>query len=382
MSDQRRIIGLSAAFGAALNGTMVMPLIVLALNRIPGISEGAATAIASCELAGIALYSVLAPRLVHRARRLTIVAGLLALFLGEASTQYLSGTGSLAAARLLAGLGEGALFSLITSEVAGETNAQRIWGQINLLGGLAMGALLYGLSTLPPSSDRGTLFLWLATMAVLAAPLVLMIRPEERRAPRAVSTTRGLGQPQMGLILLVVVLVYAVQSGQWAVSGYVGALAHMEPARIGLFLAISSIAGFAGALVPSLTGGTGHRLTLVSLGLAVMAIALLVFFNRQGQWPFLWGQIALNMGFYAVTPFVTGLLTENDRDGALVLRTLVLALIGAAGGTALAGTLFTAGGPRSFSLVCVALLATTALAAGLVFRRLPADGAAVAGLTT
>ena len=44
-----RLLTLSAAFAAALNGTMVMPLIVLALSRIPGISEGTATAIAAAE---------------------------------------------------------------------------------------------------------------------------------------------------------------------------------------------------------------------------------------------------------------------------------------------------------------------------------------------
>ena len=323
------------------------------------------------ELAGIALYSLLAPRLVRRARVATTIAGLAALLLGQAATHYLSGIGPLAAARLTAGLGEGALFSLITSAVAGEADAQRIWGQINLVGGLTMGALLYGLSTLPPRSDRGTLFLWLAALAVFVAPLVLMIRPEQRAAARRVTATRTLGGPRMGLILLLVPLVYAVQSGQWAMSGYVGALAQMTPARIGLFLAISSLAGFAGALVPALTRNPARRLAFVTLGFVLMAIALLVFFNWLGDWPFLWGQIALNMGFYAVTPFVTGLLTENDQDGALVLRTLVLALIGAAGGTALAGALFATFGPRTFSLLCVAVLAAATAAACLVFRRLP-----------
>jgi MFS transporter, DHA1 family, inner membrane transport protein len=376
------VIGLSAAFGAALNGTMVMPLIVMALNRIPGIGEGAATAIAACELAGIALYSMLAPRLVLRAWRPTTIAGLLALFLGEAATQYLSGTLSLAGARLLAGLGEGALFSLITSAVAGQTAAQRVWGQINLLGGLAMGALLYGLSALPPRSDRGTLFLWLAAMAVLVTPLVLMISPERRITERRAGAARALRQPQLGLILLVVPLVYAVQSGQWAVSGYIGALAHMTPPRVGLFLALSSIAGFAGALIPSLTRNPAHRLAYVTLGFALMAIALLVFFNRLGEWPFLCGQTALNIGFYAVTPFVTGLLTENDRDGALVLRTLVLALIGAAAGTALAGALFDACGPRTFSALCIAVLAAAAVGAALVFRRLSRDDKTLQEMTT
>ena len=370
MSAVRRVISLSAAFAAALNGTMVMPLIVLALSRIPGIDEGTATAIAAAELAGIAIYGLFAARWARRERRLVSLFGLLALIAGEAASQYLDGIAGLSCARLLAGLGEGALFSLISAEVACEANAERIWGQINLIGGVAMGLLLYGLSMLPVMPDRGHIFLWLAGMGVFMAPWVLMIRAGEGRAVAASATK--LPKRQMGLIWTVVVLVYGFQAGQWAVSGYMGALNHMSAERVGLFLALSSIAGFAGALVPSLTRNPAHRQRFVLQGFTVMALAAVAFFNWRGDMPFLWSQIGVNVGFYMVTPFVIGLLTESDSDGSLVLRTLVIALIGAAVGTALAGELFTQAGPRTFSAVCVGILGMGMLAAWLVFRRLPA----------
>jgi MFS transporter, DHA1 family, inner membrane transport protein len=365
----KRVFGLSAAFAAALNGTMVMPLIVLALNRIPRIDETSATAIAAAELAGMALYGLAAPHLMRRARRGTTIAGLLALIFGEAASHFLTGIAPLTAARLVAGLGEGALFSLITSEVAAEANAERIWGQINLVGGLAMGVLLYGLSTLPPANDRGSIFLWLAAMGVFMAPWVLSIRHGATQAA-AVTRRRGLTKMQIGLILFVVILVYAVQAGQWAVSGYMGELARMSRSRIGFYLALSSIAGFAGAIVPSLTRKPSHRLGFVLLGFLVMAVSVLVFFNCPGDQPFLWGQIGVNVGFYMVTPFVIGLLTENDHDGALVLRTLVIALVGAAAGTAIAGGAFSGSGREAFSLLCAAVVVVGMIVAGIVFWRL------------
>jgi len=313
------------------------------------------------------LYCLLAPRLMQRARRSATIAGLLALIVGEAASHYLDGALPLAGARLVAGLGEGALFSLITAEVAAEAHAQRIWGQINLVGGLAMGALLYGLSALPAASGRGSIFLWLAAMGMVMAPWVLSIR---RGAPRtsAAGAAPSLAKAHIGLILIAVVLVYAVQAGQWAVSGYVGELAHMPEERIGLYLALSSIAGFAGAIVPSLTRNPAHRLRFVLLGFLVMAAAVLVFFNRSGGIPFLWSQIAVNVGFYMVTPFLIGLLTENDHDGALVLRTLVVALVGAAAGTALAGVVLTGNGPAAFSGLCAAIIGLAMAIAGIVFR--------------
>ncbi len=347
-----------------------MPLIVLALHRIPGIDEGTATAIAAAELGGIALYGLLGPRLFKRAGRATAVAGLAALIAGEAACHFLDGVASLTAARLVAGLGEGALFSLITAEVAAEANAERIWGQINLVGGLAMGALLYGLSTLPPTTDRGPIFLWLAALGVLVAPWVLLMRGRDRQSSAA-ARSGSLSKGQIGLILLVVVLVYAVQAGQWAVSGFIGELAHMPSERIGRYLAVSSIVGFAGAVVPSLTRNPSHRLRLVLLGFLVLALSLLAFFNLPGDFAFLWGQVGVNVGFYMVTPFVIGLLTENDVDGALVLRTLIVAIVGAALGTALAGVALSGTGPGVFSVLCAVIIAACIVIAALVFRRLP-----------
>jgi MFS transporter, DHA1 family, inner membrane transport protein len=370
MSAIKRVFGLGAAYAAALNGTMVMPLIVLALHRIPGIDEGTATAIAAAELAGIALYGLLAPRLMRRAGRITAVAGLLALIAGEAFCGFLDGVAALAAARLLAGLGEGALFSLITAEVAAQANAERIWGQINLVGGLAMGALLYALSTLPPTNDRGSIFLWLAAMGVLVAPWVLSIQSRERPDGGA-AQARSLAKSQIGLILLVVLFIYAVQAGQWAVSGFIGESAHMPAERIGRYLAVSSILGFAGAVVPSLTRNPAHRAGLVLLGFLVMALALLAFFNWRGDGAFLWGQVGVNVGFYMVTPFLIGLLTENDADGALVLRTLIVALVGAALGTAFAGAALSGTGAGVFSGLCAAIIAASTVIAALVFQRLP-----------
>lgn len=370
MSGIKRVFGLSAAFAAAMNGTMVMPLIVLALNRIPGIDTGTATAIAACELAGIVVYSLACPRLVHRARRLVLGLGLVGLIAGEASTNYLDALRALAAARLVTGLGEGALFSLISANVAAERDAQRIWGQINLIGGLAMGLLLYALSALPVTSERGPIFLWLAAMGVVMAPWIVLAHATPRPAAQTADLA-GLTGSRLALILVVVVLVYGIQAAQWAVSGYMGERGHMAPEQIALYLALSSVVGFAGAIVPSLSRDPRHRLAAVLAGFVVMAGALALFFNVLGSAPFLWGQIAVNVGFYMVTPFITGLLCENDRDGSLVLRTLVVALGGATLGTALAGEVFTRSGAPGFSVLCIIPIAISGLAAAAVFRGLP-----------
>jgi len=368
MTAIRRAFSLGATFAAALNGTMVMPLIVLALTRVRGIDEATATAVAAAELAGIAIYSLLLPRAAQRARRATALFGLLALGGGELASQVLDGVAALACARLVAGLGEGALFGLICANVAGEAQAERIWGQVNLVGGVAMGLLLYGLSLLPPSAERGPIFAWLAVLALLVAPAVLSLRA--RVVPADQAHALALRPAHKYGLWFIVALAYAVQAGQWAVTGYVGEIAKLPADHVGTWLALSSILGFAGAVAPSLARRPSQRLGFVLLGFAIMALSLELFFNRLGDWPFFVGQVGVNVGFYMLTPFVIGMLTENDGDGSLVLRTLVVALFGSAAGTAVAGYVFEQAGPGQFSGLCVALVLLCAVTAARVMPQI------------
>ena len=143
------ILGLSAAYAVALNGTMVMPVVVLSMSKLAGYDEGLATVVASAELAGIALYGIFLPGLAKTSWKAVAVAGLIAVAAGEASSFWLHSPWALAGARLATGLGEGAVFSLVCMNLASLANAERLWGVISLIGGTAMGLLLFVVSFMP-----------------------------------------------------------------------------------------------------------------------------------------------------------------------------------------------------------------------------------------
>jgi len=362
------ILGLSAAYAVALNGTMVMPVVVLSMSKLTGYDEGLATIVASAELAGIAIYGIFLPRLA--ARSWHVVGGaVLMVLLGEAASYWLQGPVALAAARFGTGLGEGAIFSLVCMKLASLANAERLWGALSLIGGSAMGALLFVVSLMPHQGSSAPVFIVLAVFTGLTAPLFLLISKHTPTMTTATHHSR-LDRPKMLLTMTIVFLVYAVQAAQWAICGYIGERVGLSNGEVGFYLAISSLAGFFGAIVPSTTHDKAKRLPFVIIGFLIIATSIYYLFNDFTEPVFVTTQIFVNIGFYIVTPFVTGVLTENDPDGSLMSRTLVVALVGAAIGTAAAGPVFSASGPSAVAWGCLLALALAALCGTLVFGHL------------
>ncbi|WP_420962971.1 MFS transporter [Brucella sp. IR073] len=363
------ILGLSAAYAVALNGTMVMPVVVLSVSKLGGYDEGLATLVASAELAGIALYGLFLPKLALKSWRRVALGGLAAVAAGEAVSFLLQAPAALSAARFVTGLGEGALFSLVSMSLASRANAERLWGALCLIGGTTMGVLLFVVSLMPQREASAPVFLMIAAFAVLMAPLLFFIK---RQTPLLVTASphARLDGGRMLLAMMVVFLVYAVQAAQWAVCGYVGERVGLTNGEVGFYLAVSSLAGFVGAAVPSLTRDKAKRLPAVLAGFLIMALSIWFLFNRMTPLVFVVSQVFVNIGFYVVTPFVTGVLTENDPDGSLMSRTLVIAIIGATVGTAIAGPVFAAEGGGIFAWVCLLPLGIAAICGMMIFGHL------------
>ncbi|WP_107676621.1 MFS transporter [Agrobacterium sp. LAD9] len=368
------ILGLSAAYAVALSGTTIMPIVVLSMSKLAGYDEALATIVASAELAGIAIYGIFSPKLALKPTKMLAVASLLAVLAGDVSSFYLQVPLPLAGARFVTGLGEGAIFSLVCMSLASRANAERLWGGINLIGGLAMGLLLFVASVIPQQQNNAPIFLVLSGFTAIVAPLFLLIFKHKIVTAAAADNTKLAGR-QIVVALAVIFLIYMVQAAQWAVCGYVGERAGLNATEVGLYLAIASLAGFLGAVVPATTHDKAKRLPFVMIGFSIMAVSIYFLFNDLTVAVFTTTQIFINIGFFIVTPFLTGALTENDPDGSLMSRSLVIAVVGATVGTAFAGPVFAAGA-SIFAWSCLFPLALAALGASFVFghlhRALPA----------
>lgn len=351
------VVRLALAFAAATNGLILSPFLVAAVMTRFQLDEGAATALVSAEILGIAISCALLSHRIARAARSFTLAGVVGTIAGQALSAVAPGIASAAVARGMTGLFEGMLFVVVASGVSQRASTDRLWGQINLLAGVINGGILVLISALPAGFGHWVFALLAAVVAVLAPA----IRGIDALASAPAQTHVRAGTlPWRPVIAIWVVtaLVYGVQASQWAIAGFVGERAGLSPTTIGVLLSVSSLLGFVGAAIPSHPASHRHRLALIWAAQLAMIASIEWFFSARSGSAYFLSQFVLNSAFFVIVPFLTGMLSDVDPDGSLVARTLVVTFFAAGIGTALSGALLGRfGGTRVAHVLCVAVLA-------------------------
>lgn len=359
------VIRLAFAYAAATNGLILTPFLVAAVMLRFHLEEGTATQIAGIEILGIALSCALLPRWISRTARSFTAVAVFGTIAGQVCSAIAPSVLLMSAARGLTGLFEGVLFVVVASGISQRASSDSLWGQINLIAGGINGGILVVISYLPEAWLGRWLFLLLASVVVVMLPLVSSIGKFAAVAGPATAGARSRSSNKVPVrlvvtIWVVTVLIYGVQSSQWAVAGIVGAHAGLPTSTVGILLSISSLLGFVGAVIPSQRASHPHRLKIIWMAQLAMIASIVWFFGSTGRWSYFLSQLLLNVAFFVVIPFLTGLLSEVDPDGSLVARTVVITFIGAGFGTAAAGSLFDRYGAVRFAYVlCICIAAAS-----------------------
>ncbi|PCE34422.1 MFS transporter [Burkholderia ubonensis] len=352
------VVRLALAFAAATNGLILSPFLVAAVMTRFRLDDGAATALVSVEILGIAISCALLPRRIARAARPFTLAGALGAIAGQALSAVAPGIVSAGAARGLTGLFEGMLFVVVASGVSQRASTDRLWGQINLLAGGINGGILVFVSALPAAWLGRWIFVLLAGVLAVLAPAIRGIDAFAAQPAQARTRDGSLPWRPIVAIWVVTALVYGVQASQWAIAGFVGARAGLSPPTIGVLLSVSSLLGFVGAAIPAHPACRRHRVSIIWAAQLAVIASIEWFFGSTGGGAYFLSQLLLNSAFFVIVPFLTGMLSDVDPDGSLVARTLVVTFFAAGIGTALSGALLDRyGGARVAHVLGAAVLA-------------------------
>lgn len=372
-----RNVGLSpAVWGAIYLGVAaatlpdVLPVMVGVLAGKLGFGVVRAGYVASANMAGLALGSVLCAILVRRWSWQTLICAGAATMIGtNFLTMLVASFPQVATLRLVSGVGEGVVAAICYAAMGQSRQPERalafyVAGQ-GLVGALGMGVI-------PGIVERAG-WPWLFVLiSVGALPAFWLARPigalRVGQAENVRATLRG-AVPWLSAYALAGILVFFVgMSAVWAFVERMGHAKAIDLVHLSIALSASSIANMAGSL---LVGVLAHRLSTVvgvTSGLAIVIAGLLILIASNSWQPYLVGvsMFFFVWGFYY--PFQFKLLANVDIGGKLTVLIPVVTAGGLALGPAIGGLLLAGGGAAlvcAFGIACV--IGSTAAAVHLHF---------------
>lgn len=312
---------------------LILPLFVGVAADHLELSDRQVGLLASSEIAGIGLASLLAVTWQHRVSwRLAAGASLAFITAGDLLSIGATSSGSLIALRFLTGLlGEGPAYALGLACLGETREPNRTFLQLTASQVAYATTALWGLPYVVSAWGFAGMLTVFVGVAGLAAAWLFWL-PSKSRKARSAPRIGGMPGSRPALVALAFHMVFfAGVSSIWAYVERMGNAFGLTPEDVGMALAVSTAISFVGLLLASGAGARlGRRLPLACAGIGLGAAAAFLAAPLS-----LWGYVAATALFSVAwnigVAFQLGLATELDTHG----RLLVLAPAFQAGGSTL-----------------------------------------------
>lgn len=361
---------------AAATLPAVLPVMVGVFAERFGYGVAGAGMIASFNMGGILVGSLLCPLITARfSWTVTVRAALAVMIAGNLLTMLDGHYGYVAATRIVSGLGEGVVGGICYAAMGRAARPERavsiyFAGQ-SVVGMIGMGsfgwvALTYGWHWL---------FLLLSLIALPGFWLAPAIGRGQQR-PEKTSHGERRGGDRLSVYALAFILVYFTgMASLWPFLERIGADAGFDPATVALALSGSAFGGLAGSLVAGAVAGRLSRTAGLLIGTAILACGIAGLALPIGAWGF-----AASIWLFAFAwpfqyAFQFGLLASVDRHGRVATLTPAITGGGLTLGPALGGFLLADLGVAGLGLFCLACVAIAVGGAIGVGRRANRDAA-------
>jgi predicted MFS family arabinose efflux permease len=328
---------------------IIQPAFVQGLVNSLGFSEQQVGYVASLEMWGIALTTVL---LTFFTRKLSwhkvLYAATIAAALGNLLSTLSTDFTPFVVLRFITGMGSGALISLSFTALGLTANPDRNFGWL-IVGVLSYGAA--GFVMLPVMLDNigmtGVL-IFFALFNVSALPFIRYLPKSGDEQVEADNPGKDLSRMYKALAVGTLFIYFTAQGVVWAYLVLLGTDAGISESHVTTGLTLSQFTGIAGAFTAALVASRFGRIGPLVLGifLSVISLALLT-----GQFTALIYGLAVclfNFAWNQTHPYLLGALASFDRTGRLVVFGIAAQFIGIALGPALAAAVI---GDGSYSTI-------------------------------
>ena len=348
---------------------LIMPFILGAMMDSNHLSETRAGQLISLQLLAMAIASVAVSvklRAGQSVRPLLAVA-ISAICLANILCTLPVSPAVFAGARVLTGLGEGAVMSAAAAAVCATTDPHRVFSLIGTAVAVVAALALVATPWLVEHAGPRGVFWLLAAVPLLLLPMLPRVPILARASESSFGLIpRGVRARAAGL-LFAFLLLWCGASGLWVYAERIGTYQGLSVQQVGLWLGIGQLAGVAGPLA-AVWGAPrlGSRVSLVA-GSFGMAIAAVCFVFGGTAWLYGIGSCLASFWIMFVVPCFRSTMAGLDGSGRTVAASAGFYTVGFGVAPLAVAAITTEGqgyAPTGI-FCCVCFVLSAALAAGL-----------------
>ena len=331
---------------------IIQPGFVQGLVENLGLTPGEAGYIASAEMWGLALTTIVLTVVAHKYdwQKLTFCFLIVAV-IGNLASIGQTDVLLLGLARVLTGLGLGGMISLPFAMMGLTRNPDRNFGFIVvwvlLYGALGLFAIPWALAIIKLNG----ILLFLAVFCALGLPLIRYLPRRADDHLQETECTDHYSGPVKGFTLLGILAFNTAIGIVWAYIFLVGVNGGMAEQSVANVLTISQFLGVAGALLAATLATAIGR--LIPLGIAIIGCGIGVawLLNDISYLVYATAIYLFNFMWNVAQPYLLALMASFADGGKMIVRGVCLQMIGFAIGPYIGATLLRAQGADMYSTV-------------------------------
>lgn len=321
-----------------------LPLVVAQGISELGLNSRLAGFLAAAEMGGSSIATFLISFVVNRwNRRPVALTGLFLIMLGSAVSVDIGQYSILIFARILTGLGEGALLGAVIASMSGTKYPERNFG-LWTIGNMIIASLLFFIITPRIITLWGLqgLFILYLCMAALGF-LVIGWYPKQRHYALTNRKKSSISKPVV-ICLIAIALAFLADGGIWAYMVPLGVASGVSKQLMNHVLGAAAVAGIVGGFIAAILGSKRGRVkpNVAALLVSILSLGLVIWV--QGSVPFLLAAMSFYIAWIFGLPYLMGIVAALDPSGRSATLGIVIQSVGLALGPILSGVLVSHGG--------------------------------------
>ena len=362
-------IGLIGILLCAFSAPLIMPLNIIAISeRFIEATNGQIGTIATFETLSISIASIVLSRIVNRLdrKKIFITSAILVIF-GNILTILAPSLNYVILARIISGLGSGAIVATVVATIARGSNAQMTFALLNSGVGV-MGVLLpFCLPIIIASNGMNGAYsfhLFISLFIFLFISLLALSNESENKQ-NTISSYKGYaGWASM----LGTSLIFLGHAGIFAFSAKIGATLGISVIQVGYVFMAGGLLTIFGPLLAGFIGQRFGSLAPCLILITILLVTGIILANVKSALIFFIAVPLCGMIPMILTPFFLGGMAKLDPSGSLAAAHPAFSTMGGAAGPVVMGYTIDMAGFTSigWGLIVMVLIGTPLISLGLI----------------